>query len=1105
MGMSLGSLIMICSLCNGAGPEFASMIEKTDGLVAFWRMEGNLHDAKGGFQGKPQGGDVEYVESPAGGKAVSLGPTAWLEFGECPELDLDETTIEFFFKINQMVGEGYNPCLIAKRAASGRTRFSIHVWRDLGQLALWNGKTVTTMVPPDGAFKPGEWYHLAVTNSPKAAFFYLNGVPIGEFEHGGLFSLEVKGLPLQIGAITPEGKEKSDIAVDEAAIYNRVLSADEIASHVDAAGWAERRKQTIDRMAQLKEEQRRHTEELIKANAVRTAERLKDPALFVRGETKVYEGAYLDAISLPVGGIGSGLIQFDGRGRMAAWQIFNNYEMSQVPNSFLAIAATARGGQPVVRALQTVPVGPFPAMKALRFRGEYPLASYEFVDPELPVQVTMCAFNPLIPMNERDSAIPCAIMDIEVKNTSKETVKVAALAAQQNAVGFSGKGEIADRKFESYGGNVNKVITERDRTTLHMSSQLDKAAPGYGDMALTATAKAEGVAAWDSLDSLLKQLAGGQFSSPSEADPSPTGETVDGALVVPLELKAGETKSFQFILAWYFPNAENGAKDPGWFHTGNMYSNWWPNALSVADEVVRRYHDLANQTLAYHRTLHKSNLPQWLLDRVSSQVAVLRSRTCFWAADGYFGGWEGCNPASGCCHGNCAHVWHYAQAHARLFPNLARRMREQQYAAQQPDGALPFRQPAGIVACDAQCGEVLEAYREYTTSPDRDWLNARWPNIRNAMNFAIAKWDPNEDGVLAGPQHNTLDCEIGGSSSWLGSMYLAALKATERMAKLEGNVDEAARFRRIREAGEKTQNETLFNGEYYIQIPDPVPQRDYVDGCHIDQVLGQWWAGQMDLGWIYPQDRVRSALSGLVKYNFRNDFKGVPQMPRKFVDDPDPGTQMIQWPKANRPSNHTLYADEVMSGFEYSAAAAMIQAGMLNEGLMMAKAVWERYDGRLRMGLTPNDFTSWGFGGNPFGDDECGKFYARAMSSWSLLTACQGFIYSGPEGRIGFRPVFQPEDHTSFFTTAEGYGVFSQKREAKRQTDVLTFEYGNCTILELCFELPKDAGDASVELKYVNGPVPFDSKTENGLLKVTLKEPVTRRQGESIAVIASWK
>jgi len=96
--------------------------------------------------------------------------------------------------------------------------------------------------------------------------------------------------------------------------------------------------------------------------------------------------------------------------------------------------------------------------------------------------------------------------------------------------------------------------------------------------------------------------------------------------------------------------------------------------------------------------------------------------------------------------------------------------------------------------------------------------------------------------------------------------------------------------------------------------------------------------------------------------------------------------QMITWPLGGRPDpgHSIIYADEVMSGFEYSAAAAMVQAGLLREGFAVVHAAWLRYDGRLRPNLSGG---AWGYSGNPFCDDECGRFYARPMSIWSMLLA----------------------------------------------------------------------------------------------------------------------
>ena len=683
-------------------------------------------------------------------------------------------------------------------------------------------------------------------------------------------------------------------------------------------------------------------------------------------------------------------------------------------------------------------------------------------------------------MDPRDSAIPCAIFNVTTANRFKSPVTVYLLGAQQNAVGLSTTEAIDGVTNAGYGGNVNEIVRKDGFTALHMRRNPCETAANDGKTCcssgssgdMTLAVLDDGAAAtvsWDNPADLFAQVA--EPDAPSASEPSSKGATHNGAVAAGFTLAPGEERTTTFVLTWYLPIEEANR----WAGSGLMYTNWWRDSLDVARDVTARLDTLTDLTRRYVDTLYETNLPYWLVDRVSSQVAVLRSKTCYWGKDGYFGGWEGCCPQEGCCLGNCAHVWHYAQAHARLFPSLARKLREQAIRWETDNGGLLFRQSKGwsLIAIDGQCGEILGCYREYLCSAGDAWLRREWPRIRNAMDYAVRQWDPDGNGLLTGPQHNTLDCDATGTSSWLAGLYLAALDASARMADVVGDADAAARYRAIRTAGAKNQDDLLWNGEYYIQVPEDEPLYEYGNGCHIDQVLGEWWASQVDLDHAYPDARVRQALQSLFQNNFQPDFIGIRQVPRKFVSDHDAGMQMITWPQNDRPTPHTLYGDEVMTGFEYAAAATMMHYGLLREGFTVAKAIADRYDGRVRTDVTESKHASWGYTGNPFGDDECGKFYARAMSSWSLLTASQGFLYDGPAGHIGFAPVWQPHDHASFFTTARGWGLYTQHRHGKKQTARLGLRYGTLQLAEFVAEIPDGATikRATVRLNGADIPV----------------------------------
>ena len=1065
---------------------YAKTVTSDGSLAAYWRMEGNLGDHVGGAPGTLRGGNATFVDGPEGGKALALGKGQFITAGEAPHLDLPASTVELLFRLDSPPAKAYNPCLIAKRATSPQTRFSIHIQRDFGQMAVWNGRGVFWADVPDAPLKVGRWYHLAVVDGDAGIAMYLDGVKFGTWRQEG-YNDAAKGLPLQIGASQTNAHEQCRCTVDEVAIFGRPLSEEDIAAHLAALGWADRRE------ALLRQERDRH-EAQVRRHQETVARLLNDPALMARGSTRVYRGEHLTGISLPLGGIGAGCVQINGRADVHIWQVFNNFEPIDIPNSFFAVRAKAGGSKAVVRTAQTTPEGPFAAMEDLAFRGEFPFGWFDFEDAALPVRVTLETWSPLVPMDAKQSAMPCAVFALTVENPGSAPVEVGLLAAQRNVAGY-----------KAFGGNRNAILSEDTHTILHLAGGPPRG-PVAGDLALTVHGTAAtGTAAWKSLDALHADFADdGRLTGPAEAGPSPKGETLDGALAAAVTLAPGETKTVTFTLTWHFADATLGGARQGWTHQGRLYGTWWPNALAVARHLDAHLADLAARTRAYHDALYETNLPHWLLDRISSQVAVLKSPTCFWAGDGYFGGWEGCSLSRGCCPGNCAHVWHYAQAHARLFPEIGRRMRDESLGYMNEAGGIPFRHPSGNVACDGQCGEILGAYREHLASADGAWLHEHSPAIRKAMQFVIATWDQDEDGVLHGLQHNTLDAELSGSSTWLGSLYLAALAASEKMAGLEGQADLAEQYRTIRLSGSEKQNATLWNGDYYIQIPDQPPGQlkgeNYLTGCQIDLVLGQWWAHQLDLGWLYPPQRVRTALASLFRYNFRTNFADVKTyttgspargQPRKFVQDDDHGLLMTAWPKGGRPPLGKVlrFADEVMTGFEYSAAAAMVTSGLTENAFVVTRAVANRYDGRLRTGL--HERAAWGYSGNPFGDDECGKFYARAMSVWSMLLACQGFLYDGPAGRIGFRPSWKPEDHRSFFTGAEGWGLFTQQRTPGAQTERLDLRYGTLRIAQLVFEMPEDANPADVAVTVGGTTVPAAHEANGRDLRITLAKPVT--------------
>ncbi|HPZ83926.1 MAG TPA: GH116 family glycosyl hydrolase, partial [Thermogutta sp.] len=284
-----------------------------------------------------------------------------------------------------------------------------------------------------------------------------------------------------------------------------------------------------------------------------------------------------------------------------------------------------------------------------------------------------------------------------------------------------------------------------------------------------------------------------------------------------------------------------------------------------------------------------------------------------------------------------------------------------------------------------------------------------------------------------------------GPNTMVGSLYLAACRAGEEMARELGDAEFAARCRKVFEAGREATMKELFNGEYFIQKVDlkEHPKHQYADGCLSDQLFGQGWAHQVGLGYIYPPEAVRSALKAIWVYNWAPDVgpQNEAHPPQRWFARPgQAGLFTCTWPKSKHLGpDSVLYRDEVWTGIEYQVAGHMVWEGMLLEALAICRGVHERYHPRSH---------------NPWNEVECGDHYARAVASYGVFLALCGFEYHGPKGHIGFAPRMNADDFAAAFTAAEGWGTFTQKRQGNTQENTLQVLWGRLRVNSIALEAP---------------------------------------------------
>ena len=514
---------------------------------------------------------------------------------------------------------------------------------------------------------------------------------------------------------------------------------------------------------------------------------------------------------------------------------------------------------------------------------------------------------------------------------------------------------------------------------------------------------------------------------------------------------------------------------------GRFYAARFKTAADTVQYLAANYERLCNQTKLWHDTWYDSTLPYWFLDRTFANTSILATSTVHRFADGRFYGWEGV----GCCCGTCTHVWHYEQAMGRLFPELDILLREKvDYA----DG-IGFDPATGGIhnraeevrgpAVDGTAGTILRTYRDHQMSPDAAFLKRNWSHIKRTLEWLMQQ-DGNEDGILEGAQANTLDAEWFGAVPWITGLYLAALRAGEQMALEAGDQSFAKRCQSIVKAGRKNFVPKMWNGEYFIQVPDP-KQLDKVgsyNGCEIDQVFGQHWAYQTGLGQVLPKKETRKALASLWKYNFTPDvgpYREKHKAGRWYAMAGEAGTLMCSWPKGEKmriSTGYDFYFNECMNGFEHQVAGHMMWEEMVLESLAIERAIHDRYHASRR---------------NPWNEVECGDHYARSMASYGVFTAACGFEYHGPNGYLGFAPRLTPENFKAAFTSAEGWGTFTQKANDKRMKAEIHLKWGKLRIHTLCLRLPERMQSNTVKVLINGQPAAVTHHTYKDQIKISLR------------------
>jgi uncharacterized protein (DUF608 family) len=834
----------------------------------------------------------------------------------------------------------------------------------------------------------------------------------------------------------------------------------------------------------------------------------------IKDSQRIFRNKHLLQIALPLGGIGAGCICLNGYGGLQDFSIRHAPAISALPDRHLPLDAGFALLHLPEEGMTRLVEGPFPPEKIYNlglksqgyngggfeglprfrecaFKGEYPFGVVELSDPGLPLTVTITGFNPFIPLDDVNSSIPCAILEYTLRNSLDRPVPYQF---SYHLSHIAQKGAETSARSEAIPG-----------LGVYFWNEAPAVSPAYGSAALGGlTGKPVIKARWlrghwfDAVSALWREVSTGSFqpagSLPIGGKPSFNG----GSLLLAGEIAPGESITCPVVITWHFPNITE-ASDSAASQTplSNIQHTWhpfyasrWKDARDVLFYIREHYDALRKRTWAFHDALFSSTLPASVLDAISANLSILKSPTVLRHENGDIWGWEGCFCDRGCCPGSCTHVWNYAQSIPHLFPSLERTLRQRELEESMDDrGHINFRaslpgQPTTHdfhAAADGQLGGIMKVYREWQVCGDRAWLERMYPFAKRSMDFCIAQWDPRHVGLVEEPHHNTYDIEFWGPDGLCSSFYLGALAAMSALAHDAGHPEDASVYEELAQKGAQEIEARLFNGEYYQQeimvdglrdmsfrqtlakiadddseevrlLKAEGPKYQVGSGCLSDGVFGAWLARLCGVDSVQNRASIRNHLAAVYRHNYKSSLWGHanPQRPGYAIGD-EPGLLLCTWPRGSKPTLPFVYSDEVWTGIEYQVASHLISEGMVDEGLTIVEAVRSRYDGRTR---------------NPWNEYECGSYYARAMSSFTLLIALSGFRYAAPTRTLILAPHLETEPFTCFFSTASGWGT-----------------------LTLCAD--------KLEVRLVEGELTMDTlQVTRGSRTITLEPGLTVRAGE---------
>ena len=716
---------------------------------------------------------------------------------------------------------------------------------------------------------------------------------------------------------------------------------------------------------------------------------------------------------VPIGGIGAGSIGRSYRGDFARWHLLIGEHVyhPSLPNQFhvriesdgRVFCQTLNPRQDPPGRLSTWAWG-LDGSRATYY-ALFPRAwtVYDFHD--YGIELVMEQISPVMAHNYKESSYPVGVFNWKARNVSNRSTRVSVMLTWENAVSplreprprDSMRGQVSDERI------LVELEHERNDAEVPVSFGLGvEAEEGQLSIFEQFNTGGDGSEIWLP----FSQKAG--LDAPFTKAPKRIVRS-GTALCATLDLLPSEEKEATFAIAWDIPLMQFGQGRRWYRRYTKFFGRSGNNSLKIASAALSEWRLWRQQIEEWQRPVLESDWPSWLKSALFNEL--------YYVVDGGTA-WEAGRPdeeSDSCQAGHFAYLecfdypfyntydvhfyasfallenWpdielsiqrDFADAVKLHDPRVRMLLFEGEKAPRKPFGIVPHdlgmpREDPWIVPNsynaqdvsrwkDLNTKFVLQVYRDFAVTGDREFLAYCWDSVKIAMEYAD-RFDRDGDGLVEndGFPDQTYDVwTMKGPSAYCAGLYLAASAAMVAMAREMNDRVIEQKYEEIFSRGRLAFEEKLWNGEYF--------NFDSSGGKHSDSIMADMLAGLLyvhasGLESYVDHDKARAALKKI----FATNVMSFEQGNMGAVNGMRPNGKI---------DTTSIQSAEVWTGTSYALAALMAYEGMIDEAFKTAHGIYRvTYETHGYWFRTPEAWTKDGH--------FRASMYMRPLAVWAIRKA----------------------------------------------------------------------------------------------------------------------